>query len=193
MYHPLDWLRDTKWCLKQEIIWDRTIAGNIRGWRFWQVEERIYWLYKPIGNNKIGEELLSKDAKMTSIWRNVPENNNPHPAPYPLWLPSRIIISILGNKGGGIVLDPYVGSGTTCVASKLLGFDYIGIDISEIYINYATNRLKKFKQETDKIEKEISLHRVEKTFKQRKLNGEYKPKQRKIMINEINVNKEKLF
>ena len=36
---PLDWLRWT-----QEIIWDRTIAGNIRGWRFWQVDERIYWL-----------------------------------------------------------------------------------------------------------------------------------------------------
>ncbi len=38
MYHPMDWLRDTEWVIKQEIVWDRTIAANIRGWRFWQVE-----------------------------------------------------------------------------------------------------------------------------------------------------------
>jgi modification methylase len=51
MLHPMDWLRKTKWTIRQEIIWDRMIAANIRGWRFWQVEERIYWLYKPKGKN----------------------------------------------------------------------------------------------------------------------------------------------
>ena len=84
MYHPMDWLRKTEWTVKQEIIWDRVIAANIRGWRFWQVEERIYWLYKPIGNYLIGKELKSSDAKLTSIWRGVPEDGrkNPHPAPF---------------------------------------------------------------------------------------------------------------
>ena len=178
MYHPMDWLRKTKWSIKQEIIWDRTIAGNIRGWRFWQVEERIYWLYKPIDKNKIGKELASKDAKLTSIWRKPPENKNPHPAPFPLWLPTRIILSMLDENTNGIILDPYAGSGTTCVASKLLGHNYLGIDISEEYIKYAENRLKNSEEEISKIEKEISLHKVEKTFKQRKINGEYKPKKR---------------
>ncbi len=178
MIHPMDWLRHTKWSIKQEIVWDRTIAGNIRGWRFWQVEERIYWLYKPIKNNKIGRELESKDAKMTSIWRNVPENKNPHPAPFPIWMPARIILSMLKEKNS-IVLDPYVGSGTTCVAAKILGFDYIGIDMSESYINYAKGRVENSYKEVDKIEKEKSLHQVKKTFKQRKLDGEYKPKTRK--------------
>ncbi len=69
MFHPMDWLRKTKWVIRQEIIWDRMIAANIRGWRFWQVEERIYWLYKPKGKNIIGEELKSKHALLTSIWR----------------------------------------------------------------------------------------------------------------------------
>ncbi|MGQ9644798.1 MAG: DNA-methyltransferase, partial [Ignavibacterium sp.] len=41
LFHPMDWLRKTKWTIRQEIIWDRMIAANIRGWRFWQVEERI--------------------------------------------------------------------------------------------------------------------------------------------------------
>lgn len=176
MLHPMDWLRKTKWSIKQEIIWDRTIAGNIRGWRFWQVEERIYWLYKPIKNNKIGKELSSKDAKLTSIWRAVPENNNPHPAPFPLWLPARVIISIMGNNNEGLVLDPYAGSGTTCVAAKLLGFDFLGMDISKTYVDYTIARLKNCHREIDKINKEKSLHNIVKTFVDRKRSGEYIPK-----------------
>jgi len=91
MLHPMDWLRKTNWTIRQEIIWDRMIAGNIRGWRFWQVEERIYWLYKPEGKKLIGKELESKHALLTSIWRFPPEQKNPHPAPFPLSLPIRVI------------------------------------------------------------------------------------------------------
>ena len=178
MFHPMGWLRKTKWVVKQEIIWDRTIAGNIRGWRFWQVEERIYWLYKPIKGNKKGSELDSKDAKMTSIWRSVPENHNAHPAPFPVWLPARIILSLLSHKRKALVLDPYVGSGTTALASKLLGFDYVGIDISKEYLKYAEDRLKNCRNEMEKVEKEKELHIVKKTFKQRKEEGLYKPKVR---------------
>ncbi|MCY4576828.1 MAG: site-specific DNA-methyltransferase [Candidatus Kaiserbacteria bacterium] len=176
MFHPMDWLRKTKWVVKQEIIWDRTIAGNIRGWRFWQVEERVYWLYKPIGDDKKGEELQSKDAKMTSVWRAVPENHNPHPAPFPIWLPTRVILSLLPKQKSAIILDPYVGSGTTAVAAKLLGFDYLGIDISQEYLEYAEKRLKEYKSELEKVEKERSIHFVKKSFKQRKEEGLYQAK-----------------
>jgi modification methylase len=146
MIHPMDWLRKTKWIIRQEIIWDRGIAGNIRGWRFWQVDERIYWLYKPKGNNLIGEELKSKHALLTSIWRLPPETENPHPAPFPIELPTRIIYSLLDDRKG-IVIDPYCGSGTTLVAAKLLGHDYIGIDISKEYVLYAEKRLKECAKE----------------------------------------------
>ena len=171
MFHPMDWLRKTNWAVKQEIIWDRVIAGNIRGWRFWQVDERIYWLYRPIEDNKKGKELASKDAKMKSIWRAMPENNNPHPAPFPLWLPARIILSMLDEKGSGLVLDPYMGSGTTAIASKLLGFDYLGIEIGKEYLNMAKARLKNAQNEIDKIEQETVLHQVFETFKKRKENN----------------------
>ena len=168
MFHPMDWLRKTQWTVKQEIIWDRTIAGNIRGWRFWQVEERIYWLYKPVQNNKKGKELDSKDAKMTSIWRNVPENNNPHPAPFPVWLPVRIILSLLGEGESGLVIDPYMGSGTTAVAAALLGHHYVGTEIDKQYIQYAEKRIESCSQEHDKIEKERALHIVKKPHSERK-------------------------
>ena len=173
MYHPMDWLRKTEWTVKQEIIWDRVIAANIRGWRFWQVEERIYWLYKPIGNYLIGTELKSSDAKLTSIWRGVPEDGrkNPHPAPFPLWLPARVIISLLGTETQGVVLDPYIGSGTTAVAAKLLGHKYIGIDRSETYLKMTCDRLDNASSEISKVQEELALHNVQTTAKERKLHG----------------------
>ncbi len=174
MIHPMEWILKTNWTVRQEIIWDRMIAANIRGWRFWQVDERIYWLYKPIQNNKIGEELESKHALLTSIWRFSPESGkrNPHPAPFPITLPARIINAILNNNNG-IVLDPYCGSGTTLVAAKLLDKKFIGIDISEEYIQYAKQRLQNASFEKGNIEEELQKHIVKKTFKQRKQNGEF--------------------
>lgn len=171
MLHPMEWLLKTKWTVKQEIIWDRMIAANIRGWRFWQLEERIYWLYKPINKNKIGKELESKHALLSSIWRFPPERNNGHPAPFPLVLPARIIYSILDGKRG-LVLDPYMGSGTTCLAAKLLGANYIGIDISKQYVKDTERRLNNYKQYQQIIDEEIEKHTVEKTFKDRKNNKE---------------------
>lgn len=171
MFHPMDWLRRTNWTVKQEIIWDRVLAANIRGWRFWQVDERVYWLYKPVGSHLIGKELKSVDAKLTSIWRGVPEGKNPHPAPFPLWLPARVIIAILGADNPGVVLDPYVGSGTTAVAAKLLGHRYIGIDRSEAYIQMAQDRLLNAQSEMAAVQKELDLRTVETTFRDRKSKG----------------------
>lgn len=191
MLHPMEWLLKTHWTIKQEIIWDRMIAANIRGWRFWQVEEKVFWLYKPVNKNKIGAELLSKHALLTSIWRFPPERNNQHPAPFPLSLPTRIIYSIL-NEESGLVIDPYMGSGTTLVAAKLLNKKYIGIDISKDYIEMAKDRLKNCEMEKDNLEKELSKHIVRKTFSDRKKNneftGRYKKKERILSYNQKSKN-----
>ncbi|MEA3272041.1 MAG: site-specific DNA-methyltransferase [Patescibacteria group bacterium] len=181
MSHPMDWLRKTKWAVRQEIVWDRMIAANIRGWRFWQVEERIYWLYKPEGKKLIGKELESKHALLSSIWRFSPERKNPHPAPFPLALPLRAIYSIMDDEKG-IVIDPYGGSGTTLVAAKMLGHEYLGIDISKEYIKLAENRLQNYENEDSFAQEEISKHIVRKTFKERKENGDFTGKHNKNMI-----------
>ncbi|MEO0021465.1 MAG: site-specific DNA-methyltransferase [candidate division WOR-3 bacterium] len=172
LLHPMDWLRKTKWIIRQEIIWDRMIAANIRGWRFWQVEERIYWLFKPKGRNLIGDELRPEHARLTSIWRFPPEQNNPHPAPFPIALPVRVIISIL-NDSKGLVLDPYCGSGTTLVVAKILGHSFIGIDISEEYTRLTEQRLSNYLKEVPLVNEEIAKHKVTKTFKERKAKGEF--------------------
>jgi len=173
LLHPMDWLKKTRWIIRQEIIWDRMIAANIRGWRFWQVEERIYWLYKPKGNHYIGEELKPRHALLTSIWRFPPERENPHPAPFPLALPIRCIFSVMDEKKGGLVIDPYCGSGTTLVAAKILGHNFIGIDISKDYVEFSEKRLKNYKVEEKYANEEIAKHFVVKTFKERKEKGEF--------------------
>lgn len=172
LFHPMDWLRKTKWTIRQEVIWDRMIAANIRGWRFWQVEERIYWLYKPKGRDLIGEELKPKHALVTSIWRFPPEQKNPHPAPFPLELPVRAIYSVMDERKG-IIIDPYCGSGTTLLAAKILGHDFIGIEISKEYVELAEERLRNYKDEIRDAKEEIAQHIVMKTFKERKERGEF--------------------
>jgi modification methylase len=174
MFHPMDWLRKTNWVVKQEITWDRQIAANIRGWRFWQVEERIYWLYKPLNKKDNGEELKSKHALLTSVWRLRPEMNkmtvSNHPAPFPIEIPTRCIYSILDDKKGCSIIDPYMGSGTSAVVSKLLSHNYFGIDISEEYISNANNRINNItEKEILDFNLEIEKHKVNKTYKERKL------------------------
>jgi site-specific DNA-methyltransferase (adenine-specific)/modification methylase len=63
-----------------------------------------------------------------------------HNATFPLWLPE-FFISSFSNEGD-IVLDPFMGSGTTAVACKRLNRKFIGFDIQKEYVEYAMNRVK---------------------------------------------------
>lgn len=177
MLHPMQWIGKSRWQIRQEIIWDRSIAANIRGWRFWQVEERLYWLCKPPATPEKGKaiarELPSRYAKMTSIWRIRPEQGNPHPAPFPLVLPVRALASVLEDERA-VVIDPYAGSGTTLLAAHLLGHDYIGMDISAEYCRQARARIKApSEKERAAFHAEIATHQVQKTFADRKANKEH--------------------
>lgn len=45
-----------------------------------------------------------------------------------------------------MIFDPFVGSGTTCLAAKHLGLEYLGFEINEKYYNIAVDRLKGLNQ-----------------------------------------------
>lgn len=166
--HPVEWLVKTNWKIRQEIIWNRKITGNLQGWRFWPIEERIYWLYKPFGDNdKV--KIDSRHAKLTSIWEIRPEMENDHPAPFPIEIPVRIIYSILDDKLRCNIIDPYLGSGTTAVAAKYMGHNYVGIDISKKYCAKASDRIATISaKEGERIEAELSLHSVDMSYALRK-------------------------
>jgi modification methylase len=92
---------------------------------------------------------------------------------FPIELPTRIISSIL-DEDDGVVIDPFVGTGTTLVASKLLGKKYIGIDISKEYVEYAKKRLEMADEDRERVLKELSLYTIKLTFKERKVKGYWK-------------------
>lgn len=171
LHHPYSWVSKTKWTVRQELIWNRQIAANLRGWRFWQVEERIYWLQKPRQpGDLIGPELASRHALLTSIWAMRPDSRTLHPNPFPIELPTRCIYAVLDGKTGA-VLDPYAGIGATLVAAKLLGCKYFGVEISPDYARAANERLANAELERSSVLAETDLHKVEVTFQQRKAAG----------------------
>ena len=133
---PWQWLTKTKWNIREEIIWARGMGTEISGYRFTQTDERIYWLVKGDKHPRLPREC----ANYSSVWKFGPDMKNDHPAPYPLELPVRCIQSVLSEPG--LVFDPYNGSGTTGVAAKLLGHDYIGFDLSDKYIDEARERIE---------------------------------------------------
>lgn len=65
--------------------------------------------------------------------------NCPHPAVYPVHLVTEFLRLL--TKPGDVVLDPFVGSGSTAVAARQLNRVYIGFDINPIYCEYANSRL----------------------------------------------------
>jgi DNA modification methylase len=86
----------------------------------------------------------------SQIWWMYPDNVpriEGHPAPFPEALPNRLIAmytfgaSEAANFPGDIVLDPFVGSGTTCVAARRLGRRFIGIDLNLEFCTFAYNRI----------------------------------------------------
>jgi DNA modification methylase len=96
-----------------------------------------------------------------SIWEIPPESAKRvrHPAPFPVDLANRVIE--LYSYEGDTVLDPFVGSGSTCVAAVLNNRNYVGFDISEEYCNLARLRIEnkgKLYMPTEKTEcSELSL------------------------------------
>ena len=84
-----------------------------------------------------------------SIWEFPAESAKRvgHPAPFPLELPLRCIK--LFTFKGDVVLDPFCGVGTACLAAAKLGRSYVGYDTNQEYVDAAVNRIEKFQRETN--------------------------------------------
>lgn len=117
--------------VRQVIIWRRKGGINFNPGYFLPTYEVIYLIAKP------DFKLAPKANKLGDVWEFGQELKNPHPAPFPLELPKRCI----GSTEAQIILDPFMGSGTTALAAKELGRTYIGIDVSPEYCEMAKKRV----------------------------------------------------
>ncbi len=87
-----------------------------------------------------GKRRIWQDYKQFAAWNNITKDaGKEHPCPKPLnvylWLMGE------GSDEGALVLDPFLGSGTTVLAAKQLGRRAIGIEIEERYCEIAAKRL----------------------------------------------------
>lgn len=101
-------------------------------------------IYKKDDNGKIVIGKEKKGVPLSDVWE-IPYLNpkakerTGYPTQKPVLLLNQIIN--ISTDEGDIVLDPFCGSGTTCVSAKLLNRKYIGIDISIDAVNLSNSRL----------------------------------------------------
>ncbi len=117
--------------VRQIIIWRRKGGINFNPGYFLPTYEVIYIIAKP------KFKLAPKANAYGDIWEFTQDMNNPHPAPFPQELIERIISSTKAE----VILDPFMGSGTTATVAKKLNRHYIGIDAAPEYCKMAEKRL----------------------------------------------------
>jgi len=140
--HPITWITQTKWCLRQEIIWNKTSTPDNYGHRFSQVDEQIYWLTK--GDHFFTRQ-IHNPRKLNSIWRIVNKKHTyKHPATFALDIPEICMDAVLSDEAdtNTLICDPYCGSGTTAVVAASKGYRFIGFDLSQCYVDAAKERVR---------------------------------------------------
>lgn len=113
-----------------------------------KMKRQVIAPYKENGKPKDWEETDEGNFRITfpsNFWDDIsipfwsmPENTD-HPTQKPEKLIAKLVLA--SSRPGDIVLDPFVGSGTTCVVAKKLGRHYLGIEIDEEYCLWAAKRL----------------------------------------------------
>lgn len=122
--------------LRQVIIWNRKELGlGMVPSAFASRCEWVLVMAKPAWSLK-----SRSHSKVSDVWDINPVHGDGggHPCPFPLGIPARAIEAC---SVGGVVLDPFMGSGTTLEAAKAAGLRAVGIEVSERYCEIAADRL----------------------------------------------------
>lgn len=118
----------------------------------------IAWSNQAKAELKRGNDDFKHDNDGTKH-NKVEYRKNIHPTVKPVALMKYLCRLITPTNG--VVLDPFMGSGTTGIGATTEGFSFIGIEREEEYINIARHRISHW---TDEKEEEIRQHRMQKTL-----------------------------
>jgi len=142
--------------MRGEVIWDKgSSASSSTAWGSWRsaanpvlrdVHEYVLVFSKESFSRKAEgrRSTITRDAFLEwtkSVWSFPAASARKigHPAPFPEELPRRLIE--LYSFRGDVILDPFCGSGTTCLAAANLGRHYVGYEIESKYVRLAEARL----------------------------------------------------
>lgn len=156
-------LLDIGFLMRGEIIWNKaSSASPSTAWGTWlsasnpilrDIHEYILVFSKEAFDRKKApnkKSTIKRDEFLEltkSVWTFPAESAKKvgHPAPYPIELPYRLIQ--LYTFKDEIVLDPFCGSGSTCIAALKAHRNYIGYEINKEYIDLAEERIKLYTQQ----------------------------------------------
>jgi modification methylase len=155
---------DIGFLMRGEIVWNKAASSGVStAWGSWQsasnptlrdVHEYVLIFSKGgfSRSSKDKKNTITKDEFLTftkSVWEFPAESANKvgHPAPFPLELAHRCIQ--LYTFKGDVVLDPFCGVGTTCLAALKLNRNYVGYDINKEYVEAASKRMDKYLSQTN--------------------------------------------
>ena len=154
-HHVAGLLSDIGFLLRGEIIWQKAkAAGGSCAWGSWQSAKnptlRDLHEYVIVASKESyrrirkGDDTIARDDFLdatVSVWNIQPESARRvgHPAPFPVALPQRLIE--LYTFAGDLVLDPFMGAGSTAIAAVNAGRHYVGYDTEPDYIALAEARI----------------------------------------------------
>lgn len=164
-FHFFSLMEEMGWKYIDDIVWLKPEGAAInRNGGFYQhrkpvaykpniVTETIFIFQKPAPflidkvvrsyEGKVLEQsLVSEPYERSNVWKVNPETASKHLAPYPKELSDKIIKYY--SYVGDIILDPFMGSGTTAISCIDLKRKYLGIEIHQEYIDMAQQRIGSF-------------------------------------------------
>jgi len=179
--HLYEIMKKIGWNFRTEICWVKSEAvGRKTAWGSYMSSSNpvvrrnheyiLVWSKKDWKlNSDVSSDLTKKEFELwtLSTWYVQPETRNlsSHPAPFSEELAKRVIK--LFSFPEQTILDPFAGTGTTPCMSYILNRNYIGIDNSEKYCNFARNRIDLATQLRIMNDIEVANRKPEKTKKQK--------------------------
>jgi len=166
-------LQDLGFWVLNDVIWRKTNPmPNFRGRRFTNAHETLIWCSKSQDAKRYtfnydAMKSLNEGLQMRSDWllplctgseRLKVDGQKAHPTQKPESLVSRVILA--ASRPGDLVLDPFLGSGTTAAVAKRFARRFIGIEREESYADIARARVEAVEPLTDPEVLEIESRRT---------------------------------
>jgi DNA modification methylase len=115
------------------LIWDKLVSYNGYTWR--HQHELIAW-----GERVETKRIETGDGDIIRC-RGILQENRNHPAEKPIEVIRKLIVKHKSSADNLVILDPYIGSGSTAIVCKQLGINFIGFELEKDFYDIALNRL----------------------------------------------------
>lgn len=165
IYDYLTYFVKEKGCNWEIIIWSKSNVPPFTNGHF--LKDKEYCLYFWEQGIKIKGNYDTLKTVYIGKVNHIDKEDYTHPTIKPI----EIIKNLIENSSerGGVIFDAFLGSGTTCVASKMLDRKYIGFEINEKYYEIAKDRLNGINQKGEMSLFDTDFDKVQKEYEQMNL------------------------